>query len=331
MNRMKMFLLVSTVSVMAISAKTEVRKEAPMPGQKVLISIGGEPYLTEQGFEEFLEQVKESEPQLSVYMQMDPDGIREQLLKAKKQEAIMNAWAKKEKVTDKTTYKTRKKIGEDALHSMLVHQEFVEAHKAEPTITDAKKFYEENKTKDPNLGTPGGVTAKGLKFSTDKAAVDFNALLKKDAYNIDKLAEQDKNLDVQDLGLISEGGFSFVDPKIKEVVVANKTFPTSNVVKVSDNEYWVVISLEEQKPEFEPFEQVKDAIMQQLAGQHVEAMFEREVPKYEKEFKVKTHPENLTKHAAAQPKPVTQHKAADTAPKAPKAHEAPKAPHAHAV
>ncbi|OGB97616.1 hypothetical protein A3F06_03745 [candidate division TM6 bacterium RIFCSPHIGHO2_12_FULL_36_22] len=286
MKRMSILLLGSLISVAGITAKVE---------DKVLISVDGKAYLTEAGFEDFLDQVKASEPQLVVYMQMDPDGIREQLLQAKKQEAIMNAWADKNKITEKESYKNRKAIGEQALHSMLVHQEFVEQHKSEPTDADARKYYEEQKIKDPNLGTPGGIIAKGVKFATEKEAKDFQARLKTEEHDIDALADKDKNLDIQDFGIISESGFSFVDPKIKENIISKKKFPSSDVVKVAENEYWVAVALDEQKPEFEPFDQVKDVIKQQLAGKKVEEMFEREIPKYEKEFKVKTYAENLKK------------------------------------
>ncbi|HJM68825.1 MAG TPA: hypothetical protein QGF02_02670 [Candidatus Babeliales bacterium] len=299
MKRMSTLLLGSLISIAGISAKTE---------DKVLISVDSKAYLTEAGFEDFLKQVQASEPQLAVYMQMDPDGIREQLLKAKMQEAIMNAWADKHKVKEKETYKSRKEIGEQALHSMLVHQEFVEHHKSEPTDADARKFYDEQKAKDPNLGTPGGIMAKGVKFATEAEAKAFQAKLKAEAHDIDATAAKDKDLEVQDFGVVSDAGFSFVDPKIKDALVGKKSFPSSDLVKVAENEYWVAVALGEQKPEFEPFDNVKDAIKQQLAGKKVEEMFEREIPKYEKEFKVKSHAENLKKQTV-QPQAAPQHAA----------------------
>lgn len=293
MNRISILL-----PLLLCSAGTSFTKEEAASGNKTLISVDGKPYLTELDFEEFLNQVVESEPQLSIYMQMDPDGIRSQLLEAKKREAVMNEWAKKNKVTESDSYKKRRKIGEDALHSMLVHQEFVEKHKSDPTDADARKYYEEHKDKDPNLGTPGGKKAKAVRFTSESDAKAFDKKLSADKHDIDKTAKNEKDAKVQDLGVISEAGFSFVDPAIKEKVLKHKKFPVSDVIKLNDQEFWVVVTSGEQKAEYEAFENVKDAIKQQLAGKKVEEMFEAKIPQYEKEYKIKAHKQNMKKQGA---------------------------------
>jgi len=328
MKRISAFLLLSVCTMATLSADTKRKKaDSPVfhpadkkkkndptvaqPGDKVLISMDGKPLLTQAKFDNFVYQVKASEPQLEVYLQMDPT-IMDQLLKAQEQKVVVEAWVEKNNIRNTAEYKKQKAIGMDALQSMLDQQAFMKAHEAKPTDADAKKYYEDNKAKDPNLGSPGGVNAKGVKFTNAKDAQAFHDKLKKEGHDVEKAADKDTN--VQDFGLVSESAFSFVDPKIKENVLTHKKFPASDIVKLNDDEHWVAIALGEKKAEFEPFEQVKEPIKQQLAGKQAEDMLGKKIPEYKKQFKIETHPENLKKPQL----PV--------APQAPGASQAPKAP-----
>jgi hypothetical protein len=273
-----------------------VSQDMPVPsGAVVLIEKDGKPLLTEAQFNDFLDQVINAEPQIAFYMQMDPDGARSKLLEAKLRELIIGLWADEQKIREQESYKKQYEIGRQALDSMLVQQMFIESNKKEVSEKEVRAYYDQFKGKDPDLGTAGGVKAKGVKFEDQAKADAFVSEVTKTKHDIDKAAKSLKNLKVRDFGLVSKDGFWTLDQKLKDGILATTEFPSVAVSKVGDKEVWVFVASEKKLPEYEPFDQVKDGIKQKLSVQSIEKIFEEKVPALAQEKKVVAYPSRLSK------------------------------------
>ena len=260
------------------SCSSDIKKDS----SEVLITINNKPALTVQEFEEFLAQAAEGNDQFKLMLQIMPD-FKEQLFNMKKRGLIFSEWAKKEGVRNSQEYRKKEKAIMNSVRESLDAEEFIKHHKVEVSDTDAQKYYDENKNQDPRiLISAEGIKASGISFANQKEANEFLEKLKVNK-NIDELAKP-KKLKIEKFGNVNEE--SNIDSKLKEKILATKTFPTDLVVKGENGKFWVIAISGKDQGQYRPFEQVKETIKRLVAPKKLEEMIEIELPKYEASFKV---------------------------------------------
>lgn len=259
----------------------------------VLLSIDGKPVMTEKSFNEFLDQLIETDPQIGMMIQIIPD-FKEQVFRMKKRAVIFTEWAKREGIRDSEEYKKKQKQFVEGLLESMDSDYFIKNHKIDVSDEDAKTYFEQNKESDPRLLiTAAGVKVQAVAFDKESDAREFAQALEKSASkDLIKLAEGQK-LSAQDLGPVNED--SFVDSKVKDAVLSIKTFPVIKVVKGEDGKFWVVRATGKQEAEYRNFDEVKEMVKRMLAPRKMEEMLDAELPKLEEKYNIKENKEFFEK------------------------------------
>ena len=257
--------------------------EVSNDSSSVLLSINGKSALTAKEFEDFINKASEGNEQIKLMLQFVPD-FKEQLFTMKKRAVIISEWAKKKGIRDSKDYKDKEKAIMESVREGLDSEEFLKSYPAEISDTDLKKYYEENKEKDPRImQSAAGVKAVSVAFNNINAANEFADAVNKAGKDIEKLAKA-KKLTLNQLGLVNEE--SAIDSKIKEKVLSATTFPSIVVVKDAKGKYFVVAVKAKEKAQYRPFEQVKEMLSRLLKPRKIEEMLDLELPKLEKEFSI---------------------------------------------
>lgn len=248
---------------------------------EVLISVDGEPALTVKKFEDFINQMAESNEQVKLVRQIMPD-FDQQLFEMKQREIIINKWAEKEGIRNSDEYRKKEKMIIDSVRTQLDTEEFFKKFKAEPSEDEIKKYYDENKDKDPRiLAAPAGVTAMGVSFRKQEAANDFAS--KVNAKNFEKIAK-DQKLSVARFGVVTSE--SMIDNNVKNELMKLKDFPVVKVVKGEKGKFWVIFAKSKEKSQFRPYEQAKEMIKRILLPKKMEEIIKDELPKLKSDFKI---------------------------------------------
>jgi hypothetical protein len=250
---------------------------------EVLVSIDGKPVLTVNAFQEFMQETLGADPQMQMMAQFMPDFEEQVFERGKLSGLTLEEWVKRNNIKADPEYKKMREQAEKALDAMLTQKIFIQKHVKEVSDSDAQKYYNENKAKDPNLMVaPDGVGAKGLSFETEVAAKEFYNKVNELKGDIEKAAKEMKK-DVEDFGVVSQ--MSMIDPTVKEALLEVKTTPVLlSVIKAGDKEFWVVKALDKQKAQYAQFEQVQDRIKESLMNKKIEGVFEAKIPEYQKEY-----------------------------------------------
>jgi len=252
-------------------------------GDRVLIEVAGDAALTEKEFEDLLAQAAE-DPQIKFMLEFMPEVTREQLFKAKERAVVISAWAKAEGVRESEEYKKKLDTIIKSLHEALDNENFLLKHKVEVSDSEAKRFYEEQKGKDPRLTiSPAGVKAVGVVFDTKDAAQKFKNDVGAKARDLEKIAQTQK-LQVRDFGVVNQDTMN-VDAAVKGAILDVKSVPSVNVVN-DGKKFWVIASLAKEQAAYHPFDDVKEGIKRLLMPKKMEEMYEAELPKHKQRLKV---------------------------------------------
>jgi hypothetical protein len=255
----------------------------------VLVYSGDKPLLTEEEFNDFLDQAAEADPQARMMLSMMPEAIREQALEAKKRALVISEWAKHEGVRDSKEYQSKQKLIMQSVQESLDSEAFMKKHKVEITDKEARTFYDENKTKDPRfMISQAGVKTFGVEFDSKVKADEYLEKIKNSISSIEKDAESQK-LKTRDFGTINTD--SYAPKAIKDVILKAKV-PSVQVVK-EDGNFWVVAALSKETAKYHSFDDLKEGIKKMLEQQKIEDMMEKELPKYEKQFGIKINEDYL--------------------------------------
>ncbi|OGB83541.1 hypothetical protein A3F66_05940 [candidate division TM6 bacterium RIFCSPHIGHO2_12_FULL_32_22] len=290
LKKIKNFSLSLLVGLIALPGcsflnKKDKEESKTIVSGEVLVSADGKPILTEQEFNEFLDQAAEADPQAKMMLSMMPEAIREQALEVKKRAATISEWAKREGVRETQEYKNKHKLIMQSVQESLDNEAFMKKHKVEVADQDAKTFYEENKTKDPRfMISQAGTKTFGVEFASKEKADEYLEKIKNKISSIEKDAES-KKLKTRDFGIINTE--SYAPKAIKDAILKAKV-PSVQVIK-EDNKFWVVAALSKENAKYHAFDDIKDGIKRMLEQQKMEKMMEEELPKYEQKFNIKVN------------------------------------------
>ncbi len=253
-------------------------------GSEVLVSIDGKTKLTVKSFENMLDAIAAENDQFKMMLQFMPD-VKEQVFKAKKHAIIQDEWAKREGVKDSEDYKKKHAMVLQGVKDQLNHDVFVKKHKPEVSDADVKKFYDENKEKDPRLmKSPEGVKADSITFKSKDAADAFKAKVTAGTFN--KVAKEDnlKSASLGTDGLVTENSFQ-LSSDVRDSVLKAKV--PSVIIAKDDKDYLVIHVKSKAKAEHHEFDKVKDGLKQMIQSQKTEEAISNASEEYGKKIGVK--------------------------------------------
>jgi hypothetical protein len=117
---------------------------------QAVATMNGKTLLTEDQFNQELEQIMESNPQLRQLLPMMPD-LKENILKSVVDREVMSQWVKEQGLDKNDDYKKDMARMQQQIKLALNMQYFSKAHEARPTEQELMDFYEKNKETMPQL------------------------------------------------------------------------------------------------------------------------------------------------------------------------------------
>lgn len=267
-------------------------------GSEVLLSINGRPVITEKSLQEYIEQAKGANEQVAMILEIMPNAEHDIFFNGLMQDKLLKEWIKDKGIDQRQEYQNDMKQLLQMAHSSLAAQYFQKELNVTVSDSEARKYYDEHKQEIPGvIVSPGGVKARGVVFDDTAKAQAFYAKLQAGA-NFATTA-QEENLTIDDFGGQPINDRSFVDPKVKEAVLAISSYPKAVLVKLDDGKAWVVQALAKEQAEYLPFDQVKEGIKNMLKERKVAEVFEQEIKKLKSKFKVVENKAYFEKKTAA--------------------------------
>lgn len=239
----------------------------------------------------------EENPQLKGVLPLMPDA-KANFLMGMVSQLVVDLWVEQNGIDKQADYQNELNRMLKSVRRMLNTKHFGQTHPVTISDADVKKFYEENKDQMPDLMVSrGGVKAVGLQFDSESAANEF--LAKAKATSCSKAAESAGLSDkLRDFKLINEQSLG-VDPAIRKHVLALKSCPSFDVIKVDDKTWWVVEASSKETRSYRPFEQVKAGLKQYLEKEKKMEALEKEIDKLKQKMGVTVNVEPIKSAAPA--------------------------------
>ncbi|HZW60917.1 MAG TPA: peptidyl-prolyl cis-trans isomerase [Candidatus Babeliales bacterium] len=251
---------------------------------ETLVSMAGKPIISAKSLDHEFDQLLEENPQLKSVLPLMPDA-KYNFLQGLISQRVVDKFVEDNRIDEDPEYQKDLSRMLRSVKRMLNTKYFGLKHTIEVTDAEIEKFYNENKNTMPDLlVSRGGVKAAGVPFSREEEAKAFAAKAK--GRDFTKAAKESglesklrdfKQVNSQSLG---------IDNAVKNKIVALKKFPTVEVVKGDDKNFWVVSATESQEASYRPFEQVKAGLKQFIEKEKRMAMFDKEIGKLKDEYHV---------------------------------------------
>ncbi len=272
----------STASATRANSDTTAM-QASGPGSEVILTIDGKPRITVGRFEEYMNMVFQSQPQLQQLLALMPNGEYE-LYTSMKNEELLQAWVMKNNIDKKIEYQKDLQSIIDFGTRQLAVKYFQDAHPVVVTPAEVKKYYDENKQTIPELmSSRGGVNAQAAMFNTPADAQAFIAKLQEPKASFTQLAKEAKAT-VKDFKQVNDQSFD-VEAPLREKLLSIKKFPATEVVTVGDKT-WVVKATGKSEPQYIPFDQIQSRLEPFLKQQKLGEMFNKELETLKKDFNI---------------------------------------------
>jgi len=244
---------------------TTVKKD----GSTVLVSINGEPVITEDEFKKNLEQMIQSNP---YFKGADINSLPKELLRKFLDQLVTQALIEKYQVKNdiendaefQKSYEETEKLLKRSLMVQLYEKKIYDGISV--TKDDIQKHFDDNK--DRFVKNPGGVLTVGASFSDEKEAEEFLEDVKNKLDDFEKLAEENKNATFKDFGRVNKSqanqGFQFdaTPGPIKDSALAMRKDAGVEKVKVG-KEFWVIKAWDKKDSEYFKLDEIES---------HVESM-----------------------------------------------------------
>lgn len=277
----------------------------------VIVTIDGKPLFTSEEFNKYLDIINREQPGIKEMLPMLPveqqyqvyQGILDSIVL----ERVVGEWVKTSGLDADAEFKENARLAHEMVDRQLGLQAFQTKLMKEIAISDseARSFYDKNKMTDPTFKRPpflvkgAGVKAQAIVVDTEKEAKDLLAQLK--TSDINQVAKKATKT-VKDLGVVNPQAYG-VDSAVKSKVLGFKQFPAKEVIKGSDNKFYVIEATGSQNAEYAPFEEIKEQIKQLMTNQKLADLFTKRAEELKSQFKVVISPEfvkSLIKQPAQQ-------------------------------
>lgn len=271
--------------------------------QEVIVTIGGKPSVTADDFHKSLQllmQTQQALQQVLPFMAEDQQlQLFQQIAENLAAERVAAEWVHRQGLDKTPEYQETARMVHDAVDRDLAARTFQAELVKKIDITDAqaKKYYEENKDKNPYFKRPpftsGSASAKasGIVFDSEKDAQDFLAKAKKD---FDAAAKENRKT-IKDFGQVTAQ--SDIDNALKAKILNGKA-PSVELIKGLDGKYYVVKIISKQEPQVAPFAEVNDKVKELMLSEKFQELFTKEIEKLKKEYGVTINQDYVKKFVA---------------------------------
>lgn len=255
----------------------------------VLARIDGVPVVTKNKLDEQKKLLFDQNPQYKSFAEMiGHDVFDKQLTEALASRALYGRWCLENRIVEKEEYKQECARAMESVEDMLNTKYFSEHLNANATEKDVKEFYDKNKDLFPGIrASAGGVKATGVAFDSEKAAQDFLAKAKENRGDLKKTAQQAAIGDdrAKDWGLVRQDSTG-LNEVVKNKIVEAKLFPSIELVKVNDNDVWVISLVSKEEPKYKSLDEIKPQVKKAAEEQKLTEAFEKATQKYRDEYKL---------------------------------------------
>ncbi len=260
------------------------KKEEPIiASEEILVSANGKPILKLQEFKQYVADATARDQQMAMMAQFMPDFEEKMFEGGAYPRVIFNEWAKLNNIIDKEEYKQERAKAIRVIEDMLNQDHFIKAHVSEVTDADVKKFYDENKDKEPGLMvSAGGVEAKAVKFDKESKAKEFFDKVKAKSGNLEVIAKE-VNLKISDLGKVNK--MSMVSEAVKNEILGAKSFPSVLPIINDGGKEFLVVKVYKREPvQYRPFDQIKGQLKEHVMAHKMSETIQKVLPDYEKKY-----------------------------------------------
>lgn len=268
-------------------------------GSAVLVTMKGQPIITEKMLDAEKQRLMASNPQLQAMIaMMDEKQLNRNLVDGMASREIIRKYVADNKLDSSEKYKKDFEMVLGQVKDALNTRYFMDAFPVAVADNEIKKYYEENKDAIPNLLiSRGGVEAMAISFADQKAANDFMAKARAVKNDISRVAKEAGLADkVQDFKLVNEHSLG-IDPELRDKIIALKSVPSLQTFKVG-NEFWVVAANKKEQSKYRALDQVKDDLKQMLEKEKTMKKFETEVARLKGEYDIKINEDFFVAPAA---------------------------------
>ncbi len=256
--------------------ETTATKKAVEDGSPVVVTLKGEPAITEQQFNTYLNQViraqlgpeAESNPEqiksMEAMFKMMPQ-LKRNLLDNMVNEVVLGRWVVDKKIDQTPEYKEDYQQYVEMIRRALPVQAFNKYTDKNLKVdaAEAEKYYSATRTSDPAfqvrpfLKTSAGIIASGISFNTEKEANEFLKAAQAPGADFAQVAKKN-NKTVVDFGVVNLQN-PRVEPAVAMELTTLKDVPSVRLIKSGDK-FWVVHAAKRQEAEFAPYSEVKEAV-----------------------------------------------------------------------
>ena len=265
---------------------------ATADGSAILVTVGGQPLITQNMLEAEKQKLLASNPQLQAMISlMDEKQLNRNLLDGMASREIIRKYIKDNKLDSSEKYKQDFEMVLNQVRDAINTRYFMDAFSVNVTDGEIKKFYDENKDSIPNLLlSRGGVEAIAVSFDDEKAAKDFVAKAKAVKNDIDRAAKDAGISDkVKDFKLVNDQSLG-MEPELRDKIIDIKSVPSMNTFKIG-KEYWVVAANKKEAPKYREMAEVKEELKQLLEKEKTMKKFEEEVARLKGEYNIEINEE----------------------------------------
>jgi len=257
--------------------------------------MNGKPVVTEKSLDLEYQQLLQDNPQIEQMLPLmgGKDGLLDRLTAALADRSVLRRFIVEEGISAKADYQTERDRMIKSVTDMLNVKYFNKEYAANVSERDIREFYEKNKETMPELlVSRGGVQASGIKFSTEADAKAFMTKLKATKNDLGTAAKEagltEKVEDFQQVNIQSVG----IAPILREKICAIENCPAVELVKVSNDAFWVVKAASKEDTVYREYEHVKDNLKrfledskrEEIAGKAINDLKEKYSIKVEKTF-----------------------------------------------
>jgi len=257
-----------------------------LPGE-VIVTMDGKPAISSGTLEVEKENIFKSNPQVKAALAfMDPKVLDRNLTDGLVSQMVVDRAVAEQGLDQSAEYKAELADAYKAIKRMLNAKYFGQMFKVSVSDDEARKFYEANKDTMPGLLlSQGGVVAAGIQFDSEDAARDFINRVKAQNNDFKKVAQQEGIADsIVDFKMVNNQSIG-LDTQLRDKIVAIKTVPTTDLIVVN-GAVWAIYASAKEIAKYRPFEQVREAIKQELEKNKRAELFEVEINKLKDKYNV---------------------------------------------
>ena len=254
-------------------------------GSEVLLKIDGRSVITLNSLNAEFDRLLDENPQLKQVLPFMPEA-KANFFQGMVNQEIVDHWITKNGISATAEYEKEFEKTMEQVKKMLNTKYFSDRHPVKVAESEVKAFYEENKTKLPDLMiSQGGVKAEGVSFKAEDAAKAFLAKAKETQNGLEKVAaDAGFSGDYRDFKMVNNQSLA-IDPALRSKLVGLTRFPALELVKAGDV-WWVVKATAKEDAQYRPYEQIKPSLEEYLKKQKQMEVFEKAIDGYKKQFTI---------------------------------------------